>query len=140
MFLRTKRVGRGNSSRFQRICQAPEIGIVRIGIIGGFRRDALFFLTTEFRSQLVGDGFGHLTFDRKDVRQLAIKRIGPEMGIIRRFDQLHVHAHGIAALLHAAFQDVSYAKLPGDLRQVFRRALVMLRRCTRDDFQVSDLR
>jgi phospholipid/cholesterol/gamma-HCH transport system permease protein len=32
----------------------------------------------------------------------------------------------VAALLHAAFQDVRDAKLPGDLRQVFRRAFVML--------------
>src|SRR6266566_174591 len=40
----------------------------------------------EFRSQLIGDGFGHHTLDRKDVGQFAIKRIGPKMGIIGRFD------------------------------------------------------
>jgi len=69
----------------------------------------------------------------------AIEGIGPKMGIIDRFDQLHVHADGVAALLHTSFQDVSDAKLAGDLAQVFRRAFVMLRRCARDDLQVGDL-
>jgi hypothetical protein len=45
----------------------------------------------------------------------------------------------VAPLLHAAFQNVRDAKLPGDLRQVFRRAFVMLRGCARDDLQVGDL-
>jgi hypothetical protein len=82
---------------------------------------------------LVGDGFGHLHSRRKDVGQFAIKGIGPKMGIIGCFDQLHVHAHGVAALLHASFQDVGDAKLLCDLAQVFRRAFVMLRRWARDD-------
>jgi hypothetical protein len=45
----------------------------------------------------------------------------------------------VVALLHAAFQDVRDAKLPGDLRQVFRRAFVMLRACARDDFKSAVL-
>ena len=61
------------------------------------------------------------------------------MGIIGCFDQLHVHAHGVAALLHASFQDVGDAKLPGDLGQIFRRAFVMLRGCARDHLQIRDL-
>ena len=70
----------------------------------------MLFLTGEVRSQLVGDGFGYLTLDRKDIGQFTIKSIGPQMGIIGCFDQLHVHPHGVAALLHAAFQDVGDAK------------------------------
>ena len=46
----------------------------------------LLFLTREFRPQLVGDGFGDFTLDRKDVGQFAIKCIGPKMGIIGCFD------------------------------------------------------
>ena len=42
-------------------------------------------------------------------------------------------------LLHASFQDVGNAKLPGNLWQVFRRTFVMLRRCPRDDLQIGDL-
>ena len=62
------------------------------------------------------------------------------MRIVGGFDQLHVHPHRVAALLHAAFQDVRHAKLAGDLGQVFRRALVMLGRGARDHLQIGDLR
>ena len=61
------------------------------------------------------------------------------MGIIGGLDELHVHAHGVAALLHASFQDVGDAQLPCDLGQIFRRAFVMLRRCARDHLQIGDL-
>ena len=124
---------------FQCISQPTQVGIVSLRIVRRFGGDDLLFLTGEFRSQLVGDGFGHLTLDRKDVGQFAIKGIGPKMGIIGCFDQLHVHAHGVAALLHASFQDVGDAKLPGDLGQVFRRAFVMLRGSARDHLQIRDL-
>ena len=104
--------------RFQYISQATQVGIVSLWIVCRFGGDDLFFLTGEFRSQLVGDGFGDLTLDRKDVGQFAIKSISPKMGIIGCFDQLHVHAHCIAALLHAALKNVGDAKLLRDLGQV----------------------
>jgi len=62
----------------------------------------------------------------KRCRLVCDQRYRPKAGIIGRFNQLYVHAHGVAALLHASFQDVGDAKLPGDLRQIFRRAFVML--------------
>src|SRR5262245_34714983 len=82
--------------------------------------------------QLLRDSFGYLSPDRKVVSQFAIKRIAPKMQTVACVDQLHVYAHSIATLLHAAFQDMGYAQLLGDLRQVFRRAFVMLRGSARD--------
>jgi hypothetical protein len=61
------------------------------------------------------------------------------MGIIGCLDQLDVHAHGVAALLHASFQNVGDPKLLGDFGQVFRRAFVLLRRSARDHLQIRDL-
>src|SRR5881398_2457623 len=61
------------------------------------------------------------------------------MGISGCLDQLHVHAHGVTALLHAAFQNVGNAKLLGDLPQILRRALIVLGRSARDDLQIGDL-
>ncbi len=72
--------------RFQGVSQTAKVGIVCLGIVGRFGGYDLLFLTGEFRSQLLGDGFGHLTLNRKDVGQFAIKGIGPKMGIIGRFD------------------------------------------------------
>ena len=89
---------------------------VSLRVVCRFGGDLLLFSAREFRSQLVGDGFRNFALNRKDVGQLAIKRIGPEMGIIICFDQLYIHAYGVATLLHAAFQNVGDAKLPGDLR------------------------
>ena len=72
--------------RFQIISQAAQVGIVSLGIVRRFGGNDLLFLTGEFRPQLVGDGFGYFTLDRKDVSQFAIKGIGPKMGIIGCFD------------------------------------------------------
>ena len=72
--------------RFQSVSQAAQVGIVSLRIIGRFGGDDLLFLTGEFRSQLLGDGFGYFALNRKDVGQLAIKGIGPKMGIIGCFD------------------------------------------------------
>ena len=108
-------------------------------IICRFSGDDLRFLAGELSVQLLCDRFSDFTLHRKNVDQFAIKGIGPKMRIIRCLDQLHVHAHGVAALLHAAFQDMRYAELPGDLGQILRRAFVMLRRGARDHLQVRDL-
>ena len=72
--------------RFQCISQPAQIGIVSLRIVGRFGGDDLLFLPGEFRSQLIGDGFGYFTLDRKDVGQFAIEGIGPQMGIIGCFD------------------------------------------------------
>ena len=139
MLLCTKVVG-GRILRFYRISETAKVSIVSFGVVCRFRRDHLLFPAREMDLQLVGDSFGDLTLDRKNVSQFAIKAIGPNVGIIGCFDQLHRHVHGITLLLHASFQDVGDAKLAGDLGQVFRRALITLSRCARDYFQVGDLR
>src|SRR5690242_13330639 len=61
------------------------------------------------------------------------------MRIAGRFDELHVDTHRVATLLHTSFQKMSDAKLFCYLRQILRRALVMLRRCPRNDLEIGDL-
>ena len=114
IFLCVQRVGRG-VGRFQGVSQTPQVGVISLRIVGRFGSNDLFFLAGKFRLQLLGDGFSHLTLNGKNVGQFAIKAIGPNMGIVGRFDQLHVYAHGVATLLHASFQNVGHAKLLCDL-------------------------
>ena len=45
----------------------------------------------------------------KDVSQLPIVGLCPEMGIILRVDQLNSYPHLIGRFLHAAFKNVRYA-------------------------------
>ena len=64
-------------ARLQSVSQTAQVGIVGLRVVGRFGGDDLLFLTSEFRSQLLGDGFGDLALNRKDVGQFAIKGIGP---------------------------------------------------------------
>src|SRR5207249_10979167 len=79
-----------------------------------------------------------LTLNRKDVGQYAIKCVGPNMRIAGSVEKLHVDAHSIATPLHAALQDMSDSKLPGDYPQIFWRTFVMLSGCARDHLQISN--
>jgi hypothetical protein len=58
----------------------------------------------------------------------------------RGADQLHVHVHDLARLLHAAFEDVRDAQLARDLRQIVRAARIVLRGGARDHLERADLR
>src|SRR4029077_11885065 len=118
------------------ISQPTQVSIVSLRIVCRVGGDDLLFLTGKVRSQLIGDGFGYFTLHRKDVGELAIEGIGPQMGIVSGFDQLHVHTPSVAAPLHTSFQDVSNPKLLADLGQVFRRTFVMLRGSARDYLQI----
>jgi len=76
---------------------------------------------------MVGNSFGDLTFDREDVGQFSVKGIGPKMGIVGGFDQLHIHAHGVAAFLHTSFQDVARRQVAWRSQANFQACFVMLR-------------
>ena len=84
-------------------------------------------LTAEMCSQLIGDGSGDFALNRKDVGQLAIKGLCPEMRIIRGSDQLHIDAHVIICFLHATFEEIGDAELVRNLRKILRCVFITLR-------------
>ena len=53
---------------------------------------------------MLGNRFGDLGFDGKDVGQLAIVGVSPDVRIVLRVDQLHIHPHLFADFLDTAFQ------------------------------------
>ena len=57
--------------------------------------------TRELRLQRVGDRFGNVALDRKNVGQLAIVNVGPKMCVVQRIDQLHIDPHLIGGFLNA---------------------------------------
>src|SRR5262249_12153365 len=73
----------------------------------------------------------------EDVGHFAINGIGPKMGISCGFNQLHIYAHGVAALLHTSLQNVSDAEFLRDLGYIFRSTFIMLCRGARDHLQIS---
>src|SRR6266446_4411445 len=70
MLLCAKVVG-GSILRFHGISKTTKVSIVSFGIVCRFRRDDLFFPAGKLYLQLVGDSFGDLTLDRKNVSQYA---------------------------------------------------------------------
>src|SRR6266700_5786798 len=80
-------VGRFEATTPQCISETAQVRIVGLRIVGRLCRNYLSFFTREFRSQLLGDRHRHLTLDRKDVGQFAIKGIGPKMRTVSGFDQ-----------------------------------------------------
>ena len=72
-------------------------------------------MASELGLQRLRDSFGYLAFDAKDVTQLPIVRLCPDVGISLRIEQLHIYPYLIGYFLHATLKDVRCAKLPGDL-------------------------
>ena len=90
--------------------------------------------------KLCHDLAGHLAFDCKYVRDIAIVPLGPKVAVGPRINQLSIDAHSAASTLHAAFQHVRYAKRLGDLEQITLCADFVLH-CRRaaDYFQIRHL-
>ena len=59
-----------------------QVGVISLRIVSRFGSNDLRFTASEFRPQLIGDGFRHLALNRKNVGQFAIKAICPDMAII----------------------------------------------------------
>ena len=75
----------------------------------------MLLATGELRLQRLRYSFGDLALDAKDVSQLPIIGVCPEVGIGLRVNQLHIDPHLIGRFLHATLKNVRYAKLLRDL-------------------------
>src|SRR6266700_5853728 len=140
LFQRFRRVNEVNIFKTPKIeRQSSQISVVSLCIICRLRRYFLFLDPGDLRLQLLGDRCRDVAFDRENVGEFSIKTLRPQMRIGRGVNQLHVHPDLIGRLLHAAFENVCYTKLLGDLRQIVRRTLEMLSGRARDDFQIGNL-
>src|SRR3954452_1743890 len=74
-----------------------------------------FLAWRKLRLELIGDGFCDLTLDGKNVGQIAIVSLRPEMRIGARIDQLGVYSHAIANALNTSFQDMRNSKFISNL-------------------------
>src|SRR4029077_4750588 len=94
----------------------------------------------ELGLQLVGNGFGDLALNGKDVCQVTIVSLCPEMRIIAGIDQLSVYTHAIVCSLHAALQQMRHRELTSDFAEIAcDSALVLHDAGAANDLQVCDL-
>ena len=131
MLLRLKGIG-GCIFGFETVSQPTKISIVTLGVTRRFNRQRLLFATGELCPQRLRDSLGDLTLNGKDISQLPIVGLGPELRIGLRVDQLHGDTHVIGRLLHPTLENVHDSKLLPDLGQIARLALIPRRRSARD--------
>src|SRR5205823_9201737 len=75
---------------------APQISVVRFGIdsVGLGQQGALF--GSELDTDFLGDVPGDFTLQGKNVLQVALIALGPQVSVTARFDQLRGDAHSVA--------------------------------------------
>ena len=86
--------------------------------------------------QRLRNSFGDLGLNVKDVGQLPIISLGPNIGIGLGINQLDIDPHLIGHLSHATLKNVRHAKLLCDLAEIPGFALILLRRSAGNDFQI----
>ena len=91
--------------------------ICRRRLLNGF-----LLVRRQLRLQLIGDGFGDFALDGEDISQVAIVGLCPQMRVGSRVYQLRIYPNFVGSTLHAAFDDMSHAKLPSDFAQIARCA------------------
>ena len=88
------------------------------------RRGAKIFRRVELRLDRGDDSFGDLVLNREHVGEIAVVAFRPDVAAGRDIVELGRDAHAVAALAHAAFDDIADAKFFGDLLHVDGLALV----------------
>ncbi len=93
------------------------------------RRRRLFdgnhFVGGEFCLKLIGYHLGNLALDGKNIREVAVIGLTPEMRVVAGIDQLRIHSHMIRDTLHASFQYICDAELLADLAQIALHAVFL---------------
>src|SRR5207249_10777560 len=104
--------------------QAAKIGVVSVRIGCCFNCQRLLLVTAELCLERLRNSFGDLALDAKNVSQLAVVGVCPEMGTGLRVNQLYIDPHLISRFLHAALKNVRYAKLLRVLGEIEWFALI----------------
>src|SRR5262245_29097569 len=87
-----------------------------------------------------GDDFlSDLVLERKNIAQVTVAAVGPNVLLSRGVNKLGVDAYTVAALAHAALQDVANAKFAGGTLHIDGFSFVGKRRISRDDKKPTQL-
>ena len=107
-------------------------GFISSGIHRASPREAGFLLRGELNLDLLRDGSRHIALQCKDVTQVALITLGPEVGVGSRVYQLGGDPHTITGSHYSAFYHGVDFQLACDLRQRLPCASVSHHGGTRD--------
>ena len=89
--------------------------------------------------QRLGDALGEIALDRKNIRDIAVVIVCPEMLVSVGVDQLHVDTHPVARATHTALENIGNTQRLANVTNVRRAATVLHHRGARNHLQVADL-
>jgi hypothetical protein len=96
----------------------PHHQIPRIQAVRRFASGAEIFRDIDLWLDGGDDGIGDLVLNRKNVSEISVVAVRPDVASCRRVVELCGDAHEVAVLPHAALDDVAHAQFLGDLLQV----------------------
>src|SRR5262249_10975881 len=110
----------------------PKIISVGFDVAGGRLADRFLFLRKQLDLELLDDGVGDFVLDGKDIGQVPIIAIGPDMAAVLAVDELAGDADACSSFSHASFQNEIYVKMLGHFLHIDVFALVSERSVARD--------
>lgn len=85
----------------------------------------LLLLRRKLKTNLTSNGASNVILERKNIAQIAIVGLGPEVLLIGKSNELSRNANAVSGMQDGAFDDGINAKFAGDLRERLLRALVL---------------
>src|SRR5262245_66161676 len=89
------------------------------------------------RGEYGDNGAYHLVLDGKDILEVSVVVLGPEVAPSIGFDELGRYSDTVASAPHTALQNVAYAQFASDPAYVDRLALVLEAGVAGDDEQLG---
>src|SRR5215510_10741609 len=90
---------------------AEQVQVVRLGVTGRLLLDSGLLLGGEGERQRSSYLLRYLALHLEDIRQLAIKRVAPQVFLGLRVDEMHHDARPRAGSADAAFENGAYPEL-----------------------------
>ena len=106
---------------------------------GGLFLNRQSLRSCDFGVQSFGDFLRDLALNGKQIVQIAVVLLGPDMGVSARVDQLRVQTKMRAGSADAALQNMRYTQIIADLTEISFATIIHHTRPA-DDFQIGDLR
>ena len=125
---------------FAVVMAAEQVQVVRLHVLGRLLREARLVCRRQSRFQRLGNVLGDFGLNGKNVFQLAIVCLGPELLVGGRIDQLRYDAQPRGGAPHAPLDDVGRSELRADLRDGLVTLLVAHDGGSRDGLEASNLR
>ena len=106
-----------------------EIALVRGETVDRPFREAMLFVRREPQLEGVDDQPGQAFLDGEDILDAAVERVGPEVVVRRRVDELRGDPQAVAGATDATFQQIANAQLRCDRLDIPGRAAERPRGC-----------